>query len=316
MKKYLCILLIISFLLAGCTKQEEYETSFFAFDTIVEFKLYEGGNQEILDELKKEALRIEKLLNIHDETSVISSLKGNSLEENEISELIKLSNEMKELTQGAFDPYLGRVSALWAFGTEEENIPLKEDLDKYIALKIGESLEDLDLGSIAKGYAANQLQELAKKAGVESALFNLGGNIITLGNYQEGTYNIGIQDPLDQTGEIFGFVKMGENSAVTSGAYQRGFEEEGVWYHHILDPKTGYPVDNDLLSVSLVLEDSARADAYSTALFVMGFDKAKEYAHLHSLPVILVRKDGAICLLNAEKFTFVLLKEEYFLLQE
>ncbi|NLY35637.1 MAG: FAD:protein FMN transferase [Tissierellia bacterium] len=316
MKKIICLLIISTFILSGCVKEKAYEINFFAFDTLVELKIYQGGSQKILAELKEEALRLEKLLNIHDEKSGISQLEDKALIQGELSEVLQLSDEMKENTVGAFDPYLRRVSALWAFGTPQESIPARADIEQLIVLKDEESVEDLDFGGIAKGYAANRLLALAKDRGVKSALFNLGGNIITLGDYQKGSFTIGLQDPLNDTGEILGVIQMKENSAVTSGAYQRGFTVDGLRYHHILDPSTGYPVQGDLLSVTLVLADSARADAYSTALFVMGFDKAKDYATQHALPVVLVREDRAVLVLNAKDFKFELRNDNYHLIEE
>lgn len=315
MKKFLFTLIILAFVLSACTNNKSYESSFFAFDTLVELKIYQGGNQRILDELKDETLRLEKLLNIHDGKSGISELEDKALAQGELAEILQLCDEMKDNTLGFFDPYLRRVSALWAFGKPEENVPSQEDLEIFLSLKKEESVEDLDFGGIAKGYAANALQLLARQRGVESALFNLGGNIITLGDYRETPFTIGIQDPLNNTGEILGIIRMGENSAVTSGAYQRGFEKQGTRYHHILDPETGYPVQGDLLSVTLVLPDSAQADAYSTALFVMGFDRARAYALEHALPVILVKDDKGVLVLNSKDFSFELRNDDYLMMQ-
>lgn len=209
MKKFLYLVIIVVLILGGCSDDKKYETSFLAFDTLVDLKIYQGGSQKILDELKDETLRLEKLFNIYDQKSAVSELESIALVQGELAEILQLSDEMKAVTLGSFDPYLRRVSALWAFGTPEENVPSKEDLDRVLSLKTEESVKDLDFGGIAKGYAANQLQILARQKGVKSALFNLGGNIITLGEYQGAPFAIGIQDPLNNTGEILGVIRMG-----------------------------------------------------------------------------------------------------------
>lgn len=315
MKKISVTLMIFFLLISGCSNKQIYETSFLAFDTLVELKLYDGGSKEILRALKEETLRLEKIFNIHSGESEISVLRDKASARGELAELLALADEMKSLTQGTFDPYLRKISALWAFGTPDAKVPSKEDIERLLREK-GEEIEEIDLGGIAKGYAANILQTMAKEKGVKSALFNLGGNIITLGDYQGEAFRIGLQDPLNKTGEILGVIKMKENSAVTSGAYQRGFNVNNVRYHHILNPQTGYPAEGDLLSVTLVMPDSAQADAYSTALFVMGYSRAKEYALKHNLPVILVRADKSVTLIHGENFTLELRNEAYRLLEE
>lgn len=311
MKKKILLVLLSLLFLVGCQSSKPVERNFLAFDTLVDIKLYKGGSKKIMDELENEVHRLEEVFSIHDKKSQVSLLESFDQASGDLEKIIDLSLEMENLTLGNFDPFLGRVSALWGFGSPEETIPDKEILAKTLEESRKKSVEDLDFGGIAKGYAADRLQELAKEKGVTSALFNLGGNIITLGEYEGRKFNIGIQDPLDKTGALLGVVKMGENSAVTSGDYQRGFDEGGIRYHHILDPTNGFPVQKDLISVTLVLPNSAKADAYSTALFVMGFDEARVYAQQEGLPVVLVNKDREVLVINDSEFEFELRNEDY-----
>ncbi|NLY72117.1 MAG: FAD:protein FMN transferase [Tissierellia bacterium] len=311
MKKNLVFIIIVLLLLSGCQSKGIYEKNYFAFDTVIDLKIYEGGSEKILKELEEEIYRLEEVFSIHDESSQISKLPNIEDAEGDLASIISLSLEMEELTGGSFDPFLGRVSALWAFGSPEENIPEASLISAALEESKNRNIEDLDFGGIAKGYAADRLLQMAKDRGVKSALFNLGGNIITLGTYEGRSFNIGIQDPLDKAGAILGVVKMKENSAVTSGDYQRGFDKDGVRYHHILDPENGYPVQKDLMSVSVILPNSARADAYSTALFVMGFEEARTYALDNGVPVVLVNRDGEVLVLNDNDFEFELRNEDY-----
>ncbi|MBO4415127.1 MAG: FAD:protein FMN transferase [Lachnospiraceae bacterium] len=135
----------------------------------------------------------------------------------------------------------------------------------------------IDLGAVAKGYTAEKIAELLKEKGVGSAMISLGGNIKTIGSKPDGSdWNIAIASPNDQASYI-GVLKVSDMSVVTSGGYERYFEENGKHYCHIIDPSTGCPVDNGILSVTVVSKDSFLCDALSTALFVMGRDEAIDY---------------------------------------
>lgn len=311
MRKQLVLIIIVLMLLAGCQAKGSYEKNFFAFDTVIDLKIYKGGNEKLLKELEEEVYRLEEVFSIHDDKSQISNLTSIEEARGDLAKIIELSLEMEKLTDGNFDPFLGRVSALWAFGSPGENVPEASLIKSRLEESRNRAVEDLDFGGIAKGYAADKLLEIAKDRGVKSALFNLGGNIITLGDYGGRKFNIGIQDPLDKAGAILGIVKIEENSAVTSGDYQRGFEMDGIRYHHILDPDNGYPVQKDLISVTVILPNSAKADAYSTALFVMGFEGARAYALDKNIPVVLVNKDKEVLVLNKEDFDFELRNDDY-----
>lgn len=136
----------------------------------------------------------------------------------------------------------------------------------------------LDFGGIAKGYAAEKCAKLLEAAGIEAALLSLGGNLQTVGTKPDGSaWAVGIADPENPTQAIATLTFTGSLALVTSGGYQRYFEEDGVRYHHILDPKTGYPARSGLASVTILAESGTLADALSTALFVMGLDAAAEF---------------------------------------
>ena len=141
----------------------------------------------------------------------------------------------------------------------------------------------VDLGSIAKGYVTDEIAEYCRSRGVTCGILNFGGNVVVIGNRPDGEpWNVGIQDPKEPTGQPLITLPTTDGAVVTSGVYERGFTLDGVRYHHILDPKTGWPVQNGLASVTLLTKDSLTADAYDTACFVMGLEKGM--ALVESLP--------------------------------
>ena len=161
----------------------------------------------------------------------------------------------------------------------------------------------IDLGGIAKGFIADKLKEYLLSNGVESAIITLGGNVLLVGEKPDGSdFNVGVQKPFGQSGEAVCYIKAKDKSIVTSGIYERYFEEEGKLYHHILDTKTGYPVDNELASVTIISDSSTDGDAYSTTLLSMGLEKAKTFLKtLDGIEAVFITKDGEIILTDGLK---------------
>lgn len=207
----------------------------------------------------------------------------------ETANLLQKGLRLSEETGGALNLALYPLTRLWGFTTEEYRVPSREEIDTLLdRLRSGSlSLEDnraslsgweLDFGAVAKGYAAQLSADMLKERGVTSALLTLGGNVQTVGNKEDGSlWRIGVRDPWGEAGDYLGVLLVGEAAVVTSGAYQRYFEEDGVRYGHILDPETGRPVESGLASVTIVAEDGFLADGLSTALYVMGLEEATEF---------------------------------------
>ena len=210
--------------------------------------------------------------------------------------LLARAMEISKETDGAFDPCIYPLMKLWGFagpeGEEHEPaLPPEEEIQRLLPLCKPENVEldpdtksvrflvpgtEVDLGGAVKGYASAKLMDIFRANGVTSGLVNLGGNVQVLGAKPDGSFwRIGIEDP-EKEGNIAALSLM-DTAAVTSGGYERGFLEGGRHYHHILDPETGYPADGGLLSVTVVTEDGALADMLSTALFVMGREKAERF---------------------------------------
>ena len=152
----------------------------------------------------------------------------------------------------------------------------------------------IDLGGIAKGFIADKVKEYLVEKGVTRGLINLGGNVVLIGDNDGEPYNVGIQKPFAETGETELTVKLTDMTAVTSGIYERYFEFDGKIYHHILNPKTGYPVENDVASVTVICSNSTIADGLSTACLVLGVTEGKALAESFDAETVFILKDGTV----------------------
>jgi thiamine biosynthesis lipoprotein len=234
------------------------------------------------------------------------------------------------LSDGAFDPTVGPLVQLWGIGTDHQRIPGDEEIararelvnwrDVVIDRSAGTAFllrpgMALDLGAIAKGYAGDEAARIAREAKVKRAVFDLGGNIVTLGwrdQKKSLPWRIGIQNPLGERNAYIGVVTVHDSSVVTSGVYERYFESGGKRYHHLLSTTNGYPVENGLLSVTIVTASSTDADALSTAVFTLGFERGK--ALIDSLPeaeAIFVFDDRSVRITGGLDGIFTLTDNEF-----
>jgi len=171
----------------------------------------------------------------------------------------------------------------------------------------------IDLGAVAKGFIADKVLELFKANGVKSAIINLGGNVLLLGTKPEGIpFKIGIQNPFDLRGSYLGIIKASDLSIVTSGIYERYFEADGKKYHHILNPKTGYPVENDIMGISVITGKSIDGDCLSTSLFMLGSVKAVDLVEkLENTEAVIITKDKKIILSSGAEKIFSLIDNDF-----
>ncbi|MNZ75310.1 Thiamine biosynthesis lipoprotein ApbE precursor [compost metagenome] len=207
-----------------------------------------------------------------------------------------------------FDPAIGNLVSLWNIGHEGAHVPESEEIDEaikfcdYRKIELNEANQEIylqekgmsiDLGSIGKGYAADKIYEYLADQGFNSAIIDLGGNVYAMGQKPGNQkWNIGIQDPDQDRGNSIGSIKVEDKTIVTSGIYERFFIEDGKLYQHILDPRTGYPVDNDISSVTIVTNSSTNADALSTTLFVLGIeDGLKFIENTEDTEALFISKD-------------------------
>lgn len=315
----LCLCIIISSL-SACRKSEPVSRTGFALDTVIEIQIYEAkanvDKEAVLNDCFYEIARLEGLFSAtleesdvarindaHGETVVVST---------ETAKLLTESLRYAELSDGAFDVTLRSVTELWDFSSK--HVPNKQSIATalksvgYRRLAVnGTSVTaddvKIDLGGIAKGYIADRLRDLLTARGVTSAMIDLGGNIVACGNKAGEDWRIGVKDPNNT--ELLCAVITGQDvSVVTSGIYERGFDLDGIRYHHLLSPETGMPVQNGLASVTIACRDSVQADALSTACFVLGEEKGKQLVEsLDGVEALFVRQDGTLVATDGLSYT-------------
>ncbi len=294
--------------LAGCREGpadgERVDKNTFLMDTKVDFSVYGLDEEEASrasEEVFAEMRRLENIFSRHAEDSDVTRLNEAAGEEwiqvePETVFVLEKALEAAELSEGAFDPTVGPLLALWGFGRDELQVPRHREIEEilplvdYREIKVDREQSrvylphpgmKLDLGGIAKGYIVDRGQEVAMEHDVEASFVNAGGDINIKGSRPWGEeWRIGIRDP-DEAAELFAVVTLKEGSIATSGDYQRYFEENGRRYHHILDPHSGYPAEG-MKSVTIIAESAMEADAISTAVFVLGPGKGLEL--LEELP--------------------------------
>ena len=288
-RSWFLIFLCLPLLLCGCA-QRSAEREFFAMDTVMQLRAYGPEAEAALAEAEAEIYRLDGALSCRDEYAALARLNeaGGGTAGEETAALLQTALTLCEKTGGAYDPALGALSRTWGFSDGAYRVPEPDALGEAmqrsgaglvqldgVSVKLANGAQ-LDLGGIAKGYAAGRVRVILKDAGVTSAIISLGGNVAAVGKKPDGSaWTVGLQDP-DSPEAYFGTVSIEDACVVTSGAYQRYFEENGVRYHHILDTVTGCPAESGIKSVSVVAQDDTLADALSTALFVMGLDAGAE----------------------------------------
>jgi FAD:protein FMN transferase len=291
---------------------EEASVQIFAMDTVMSVSAVGKDAQEAVDAASTEINRLDKLLSAENKDSEIYQLNasGDAVVSEETLQLIQRAQEISKSTEGAFDITIYPLMQAWGFTTQNFRVPEESEIEDLLThvgsdkVSIEEETNEvslaegtkIDLGGIAKGYTSAHLAELFTQYDLQSATISLGGNVQMYGSKTDGeNWNIAIKDPSDPDSDskFLGIVSIKDGAVITSGGYERYFEEDGVTYHHILDPSTGYPSDRGVTSVTIVSSDGTLADGLSTSLFVMGIDKASAYWRQHS-----------------DEFDFVIMTEE------
>lgn len=287
MKRLLSLLLISVLFLSGCSVNPE-TISFESMDTFMQVSLY--GDKKTAEAVQNEILRLEALFNANDPDSKVSELNQSGfVEDEDVFKVLEGALKVSQSTDGALDPSVYPLVEEWGFISRDFRIPDKSTIDELlqhvdytqIALNfnrtyIPEKMK-LDLGAVAKGYAADRAKEILAENEVKSAILNLGGTVAAVGTKPDGSdWKVGISDP-ESTGGYFATVTLRDRIVATSGSYERYFEQDGKRYCHILDPKTGMSADSGVVSVSIISDNGLYCDALSTALFVMGAEKAQAY---------------------------------------
>ncbi len=293
------------------TDSHTAEKQLFAMDTVMSFTATGAKSEEAVDAAMKEIQKLDALWSIGQTESEVSRINaeggGKVSEDTEklLSEAVSVYSE----TEGLFDFTVYPLVELWGFPTKKYRVPSQAELDALlpfvdaseVKLQNGEATlgenQRIDLGGIAKGYASSKVMEIFRQYGVKSGMVSLGGNIHTYGKRPDGNpWRIGLQDPESVTGDYLGVLNVEDKAVITSGGYQRYFEQDGKRYIHIIDPRTGKPAESDLLSATVVSENGALADGLSTALYIMGKEKAEEFwrQSKEAFDMLLVADDGTV----------------------
>ena len=287
MKKIIPLILCVV-LLSSCSVREHKKT-LFAMDTEIELNIW--GKKKVMEKAETEVARISEKYSVENLENAIKNYDA------ETEEILDFAEKIKNETNGAFDVNIAPVMRIWGFyshefGEKNHRVPTQTEIEE--AILTASSGNYKDLGGIAKGYCADRLVALLKEEGVKSAVLSLGGNVALLGSKTDGTpFTVGIKSPFDEN--LYATIQAQNTMIVTSGDYVRYFEENGKRYHHIINPKTGYPAESDLASVTIISDSGIYADALSTALFVMGKDEAINYwKEKQNFGMILIDKEGKI----------------------
>lgn len=332
----LTIFLILIITLSGCIKRqgsnikEPLSRTEFLMDTVMTVKIFDNQNEKTLDKVFLRLKEIESRMSATIETSDVYKINENAgIKPITVNEdtyfVIKEAKHFAEISNGAFEPTIGPLVDLWDIKSgekERDSIPTLEEIEEKKALINYNNLELLDnnqvylneknmkinLGGIVKGYAADEARRILIENKVNTAIIDLGGNVFAHGIKVDGSYwKIGVQNPLEYVGNYLGIIQIKDKSIVTSGNYERFFVYNKNNYHHILDTKTGYPSENEIMGISIISDKSIDGDALSTTLFVLGLDDGMKLINsIEEAEAVFILKDKSIYMTSGLKDSFVL----------
>lgn len=320
MKKLICLILSVALavgLLCSCSRNVyPLSSTQIMMDTVVTVTIYDG-NDDVLTGAMQLCKNFENLLSKTVQNSDVYKINHANGQPvtvaDDTAELLSIALDISGKSGGAFDPTVLPLVELWDVNNATS---APDDADITAALtSVGyqniqldgnvvtaKNGATLDLGGIAKGFIADKVAAYLKEQGVKSAIINLGGNTVLVGGKNGGDFSVGVQKPFGKQNELCATVMLSDKTAVTSGTYQRYFEQNGRLYHHIIDPKTGYPTDNGLTAVTVVTDSSAVADGLSTACLILGVEKGKALAKEYGAELIFVDKDGKLTVTDSLVF--------------
>ena len=338
--KILTISLLLIFSLAilgGCSKDnkatEPLSRSEVLMGTVVTVSLYDSNDEAILDKVFNKVKDLESILSINENGTLVDEINEEAgikpvKVDDDTYNIVKKGIEYSNLSNGLFDISVGPIVKLWNIGLPEARVPSQEEIDEklplieYSDIEIDDTNKTIflkrkgmmiDLGGIAKGYTADVISNILTEEGVKSAIINLGGNVFAHGSKVNGDdWKIGIQNPFTERGGIIGTITTSNKSVVTSGIYERYIEQDGVKYHHILSPFTGYPYDNEIAGITIVSDKSVDGDALSTSVFAMGVEKGMEFVNtLDGIDAIFITKDYKVYITDGLKSIFTLTNSDF-----
>ena len=301
--------------------QEPVSATAIKLNTAVTVTIYDSQDRELLTECMNLCDKYEKIFSRtasdselyqlnHRELTPVAGTKDTFQVSNPLAELIRKGLYYSELSEGAFDIAIEPLTSLWDFTAEDPQVPedrlIQEALTKcdYHNVSVSDNNEvilktedtAIELGAIAKGYIADRLKDYLISQGVKSAIINLGGNVLCIGGKpDDSSFKIGIQKPFADRSETIAVMDIKDKSVVSSGVYERCFEQDGTLYHHLLNPRTGYPYDNGLIAVTIISDESVDGDALSTTCFALGLEDGMKLAEsLDNVQAFFVTSDYEI----------------------
>lgn len=325
-KHFISAMLSALLFLTGCSAEsspEPVQGTFFAMDTVMDFTIY--GESGLIDQSESLIASLESLVSVTDANSELYAINqtGSGTLTGKASSLMEQALEICRRTDGALDLSIYPIVRAWGFTTGSYQVPDEAEIQALLPLvdyrkiqydaatgtvTLPEGME-IDLGSVAKGYAGQLAAQMLREHGVQSALLNLGGNVQTVGAKPDGSpWQIGIKDP--QGEDAMMVLSVEDQAVVTSGGYERYFEQDGQTYWHIMDPSTGHPADSGLISVTIVGDEGVVCDGPSTALFVMGLEKAADlWAQSGDFEAVFVTASGEVYITEGLRDRFALTEQ-------
>lgn len=316
MPKHIIIFLLTAIIISnsGCTtqsKSKKHVYQEFEMDTMFQITVFSDKAKFIIDRTVQQGFkiitRLKKRYGATDENSLVYKLNNDKTitADTETKRIFKQAYNYAKQTGGAFEPTILPIMKLWGFPTRKYRVPTSDEINQtltrvgYANIIIGDTISlsnnaGFDPGGILKGYAVDRVVEFFKLKGIKSGIVNAGGNLRVFGTKPNAKpWGIGIRHPRDATNIIDAVYTKQEIAIATSGDYERFFIVEGQRYHHIMSPKTGKPIQNGVVSVSVLADNAEATDALSTALFVMGLQDGLAYANKHKIPAMFVMEiDG------------------------
>lgn len=325
-----CIVIIIPYFRVR-NKKALTIRELYVLGTIIQLKVYGSNGKKAIEEAVNRLNEIDDKMSVfkeYSEISIINQNAGNSSVEvsKDTYFVIKEAVKYSELSEGAFDPTIRPIMELWDIETDKPRIPSDNEIQSRLKLvnykdiilnegtiKLRNEGQNIDLGGIGKGYAADEVKSILIKNNIKSGLINLGGNIFALGKKPDKTqWQVGIQNPFSKRGESVGFISIKNKSVVTSGNYERYFISNGKKFHHIIDPRTGYPSESRIVSSTIVSDYSIDGDGLSTGVYIMGLDKSiKLIESIKGIDAIFITENKEIYLTSGIKNKFKLIDEDF-----
>lgn len=303
--------------------------------TVVQLSIYHENQEETMDGAIVLIKELETLLSPTGEDSDVYKINQVAGKEAvkvdpRTFEVIEAAQNRAKASEGRFDISIGVINQLWKIGSEDARVPETSEIETalpfvdYKKIQLDEKNQTvyiekgmaLELGAISKGYIADQVKDFLASKGVTTAIINLGGNVVVMGTSPKNDdgWKVGVQDPDETRGATVGSVYQTNRSIVTSGIYERYLEVDGKIYHHILNPQTGYPVENDISGVTVFTDTSTEGDGLSTTLFIYGIKEGLAYVNsLEGVEAVFIDKDHGVYLSDDLKDSFELSNEEYHL---